>query len=109
MTALEILKRARKRIATKGLTKNQFESSKGAFCSLGAIRKTEDSMGYPPQCEAEFALFNALPAKWKKDNQFYSIVDYNDAKHRTKDQILALFDRAIVSLKASAPKISNRR
>lgn len=59
------------------------------FCAVGALLKVSDPVDFEASLDVETHLYAALP------EGFTSIVAFNDAKGRTQDEVLALFDLAI--------------
>lgn len=107
-----ILREARRLLVEKGWTRNEFardaegcpSSYRGpdavCFCARGAILRAGDV----PDCEdyapGERFLERALP-----NGPYYgSIVSFNDSPFTTKEDVLALYDRAIaLALECDAP------
>lgn len=60
-----------------------------SFCAVGALMAVGRPQDFEASLHAAAVLLAALP------EPFTSIVDFNDAKGRTQDEVLALFDLAI--------------
>jgi len=58
-----------------------------SFCTLGALVASGLA-----ELDAELVLHSALPIAYRRD---FLVSEYNDSTERTKDDILALYDRAI--------------
>jgi len=79
----------------------------GQYCAIGAIRMaicghTWTKPIYPPLYhETMRRLVDSLPPWYKEkyNNNFASVVSWNDAKGRTKQDVLAAFDRALLARK----------
>jgi len=98
MTALELLREAKRLIEEKGWTQGDFaRNSRGngvsvvsrtatCFCAFGALQA--NAVGHAASYIAACDILEAcLPEK--------SVVSYNDHPTTTKADILALYDRAI--------------
>lgn len=66
---------------------------KVAFCMLGAVLWVGNP-GSDVAVAAEHVLEAALPKRYRSP----CIASYNDAKKRTQEQVLAVYDKAIASL-----------
>lgn len=109
MNALTILYRARTVIDLVGwcqhasaqdknnLSVSPLSPQAASYCAIGALFKVTNKCALENDNyalkEAKQALIAALPATY----DLVSIADYNDADCRTKDEILALFDAAILA------------
>lgn len=96
MTTKEILVKAKGLIEKHGWTQDKYHAPTGEFCSLGAIRyaiwdcldrSSTDDVYY----KAKTAFLRAT------DSGYSSDVAFNDAEGRTKDEVLAVFDKAIAA------------
>lgn len=107
---ITVLKKARKLIA-KGWFQGEFEGRKNrtkCYCAWGAIKRVTGGGGALGVLEYEAEAKNALEEdryvvrchSGVKYND--SIVDYNDKKGRTQQQVLNLFDRTIARLEKKA-------
>lgn len=108
MKTVTILKRARKLLSNPkrwcqwryGQTKEGWlvdPEAKAAysFCAVGAIRRVAKDAADDDATEAAKALLDrCVPG--------YSIIDYNDAKKRKHEQVLAVFDKAIARAEKAA-------
>lgn len=83
-------------------------SGRGIYGNLKTYRDLDDGNGAR---EAIIALFNALPDDFRAEyydaemdfmGQYDTIIAYNDHELTTQADVLALFDRAIESLKGNA-------
>lgn len=92
MTALEILKAAREKVAAGWTQKFYFRevAGVGCFCAMGAVNEAAVVAGYADHAGALDALKHAIDGVSEM-----SIVHWNDRAGRTKDEVLAAFDRAI--------------
>lgn len=103
MNAIELLQEAKSLVAT-GWTQRRSRWVHGdgtvEYCATGAITKVIEDY-YPGRVvinEASQALFDAVPDDFVSEfNGMGRVVEYNDAFGRHKDDVLALFDRAINS------------
>lgn len=104
-TAKSALKQARALIK-KGWTKGAFEgdyrynlktgrSEPGAFCTIGAIRHVDG----PAEQQAKSLIRRAVKELFYPSRKTvlreHEVYRFNDGKKRTKDDVLAAFDRAI--------------
>jgi hypothetical protein len=80
--ATKLLIEGRKRIEA-GWSQYEFQNDRGAVCIEGAIR-------LPAYRDAVYRLQRAIGTR--------SLVSWNDAPGRTKEEVLAVFDRAIAEL-----------
>lgn len=115
LTALDVLKKARKLISNrenwiKGYSARDREgnctSSAGAkaysFCSTGAlwavVKNQNEDLYYEPR--------NLLQSEIRKlpKQHYYSVVDFNDDPKTTHKQVLSIFDRAIKRLEKQKAK-----
>lgn len=95
---LERLRRGRELIARPdGWCQGCFKSAH-RFCAIGALKLEERFV----VCQPVISLYDALP-RWSKIRYWHAsrwdaVCHYNNGRRRTKDQIIALYDRAIVRL-----------
>lgn len=93
MADLKAILISARQIVERGWTKGKFRSvvdGVECFCSLGAICKSSpDSDSYNAALD-RFALANGISCR-------QSVPRWNDAKRRTREQVLAAFDRAIAN------------
>ncbi len=99
-TIVEILRAARQLLIDRGWTQGTFaRDAKGArtlydapdavcYCSLGAIMVV--GRGFAPEAST-LALTKAIGSGHPAN-----VAEWNDAKDRTKEEVLAAYDRAIV-------------
>lgn len=81
---------AKNLININGWTQDNMEHN-GSYCILGAISEVtleDDVIGYIDAC-------NAVKAALKQRGNITGIAAWNDAGHRTKDQVLGLLDEAV--------------
>ena len=96
MTTAEILRGAKEKIEKHGWIQNSYGSDEIGFCSSGAI---QSFVGLPRnQCArlchpAMIAVRNAVGE--------YCIPEWNDRPGRTKEEVLAAFDKAIALAEAA--------
>lgn len=82
----------------KGEGTNARDPEATTFCAIGAaIRVNASRKLNDTQIAAETLLIEALPAEWKES----CVEDYNDYHETTKEDIVALYDRAIVASKCT--------
>jgi len=100
MNTVEILKGAKALLETKGWTQGAYARGKSGrvvkqprnavcFCGIGAISvaaggNTDDDLGYDAYKALERIVGSGFP-------------HYNDAPGRTKEEVLAVFDKAIAA------------
>lgn len=100
LKAEELLISARREVE-KGWVQGKYETRKGV-CAMGALRNASRRAWSPEWAMAYAALHNAVPAAPQPWLGGFSIapcvVDFNDTEGRTKEEVLALFDRALASL-----------
>ena len=73
-------------------------SSAVAVCAVGGMYKVATDAGMRDKTGQ--ALDNAIREAWeqlKDANMVPDVAEYNDAMGRTKDEVLALFDHAIIT------------
>lgn len=97
MSTKQILKKARALIKKHGWVQEEYGNGSDGFCAAGAIMAAIDSPhGFSTAAteEAYFVLEKAIgrPAKG------CGLLVWNDRVRRTKEQVLAAFDKAIASL-----------
>lgn len=90
MNTSEVLKQARQVIVDKGWCQGFAEESDGRVCMIGALDKIA-RMEETIYEKARLALLFAIPRVQAAD----SVSGWNDVKGRTKEEVLAVFDRAI--------------
>ena len=105
MTALELLQKARENLMTYGWCKdNSYESQTGRACALGAMEATR---------EAEEFLKLAVPYDFRikhkaahrpGQQQKMVVAAYNDDPKTTFNDIVALYDDAILIAKEAERK-----
>lgn len=90
--SLDALRKARTRIALYGWTQGMNQDELGRTCVEGALLST----GHPgaEQRWAAYCLVHALGDR--------NVIGWNDAPGRTKEEVLALFDRAIALAEQAA-------
>jgi hypothetical protein len=72
----------------KGLSVESRSETAVAWCLLGGARKvTDDSFAFS---DLVVALEKQVPPRWLRN-----VAMFNDARHRTHKQILALIDKAV--------------
>lgn len=98
-TVLQVLKKARKLIETKGWTQvveardedgnaiDYRDERAICFCALGALWRAADGFESDLAVDARATLASCVHTD--------HIIDWNDRKRRTKEDVLAAFDRAI--------------
>jgi hypothetical protein len=104
-TALGVLVAARRLLARRerwikgsfartreGYRTSEFSESAVCFCALGAVNRCAN-LNSKLELDAKRALYPVMS---------YDISGYNDAPRRTHKQVLAAFDRAIVTLRKAA-------
>lgn len=106
--AIQLLSRARERIATNGFCKEMLISGE-RYCAIGSLRNDPDMMAIE---DAIAALYSALPW-WRRigvgggwpnlSRPENKIARYNDAPRTTQADVLALYDRAIKRLTRRNP------
>jgi hypothetical protein len=78
-----------------------FNDKAVSFCAIGAICAASERLypESPPMMyqEARIALHNAV-YDITKDGGHYSVMEYNDAKGRTREEMVALFDYALTKI-----------
>lgn len=110
MTAHDLLVQGRERLANGYLVKGVQEDGSGGMCAIGAILGPKSSWSIEAtygRDSAEFQaglalhenLLNPDPANGS------AVPDFNNAPGTTKEDVLALFDRAIAAT-APAPDMS---
>lgn len=105
MTAPEVLKEARRLIAEKGWTQSAYHrdadgvtrssETAASFCIEGACMR---AIGPKPWCDWRSPLAEAIGLRDRLE-----LANWNDRPERTKEEILAAFDRAIEI--ASSPQM----
>lgn len=100
MSAVELLQAARDLLAANELCQRRYsepcndDTGKMGFCAMGALIHVEfKGMGFS---WARAALRDALPID---DWGYQSVPNWNDQPGRTKAEVLALYDRAIESVR----------
>lgn len=96
MTPVEVLKKAKALIEERGWCRREYKDTRGCYCSLGAcyvasgyevegasVLHDGDVTAY---ATAEKALERAIDS---------AVIRWNDSPGRTKDEVLAAFDKAI--------------
>lgn len=111
MTTVELLREARRLIAefgwTQGVSARNLERkpvlptdpTAVAFCATGALdRAYRNFCGFPLQLNADVfvALVHGMGGNNTDDDSTVHIIHFNDALGRTVDQVLGVYDRAIV-------------
>jgi hypothetical protein len=98
-TTLEVLRDAKGYIIRYGWCQGYEVNDLGQACAMGALDRV---CGDPySTLKAADLLAAHLQKDWRRNTQSSSdIVDYNDARGRTKRQILGLFDQAIHTAEA---------
>lgn len=89
---LEVLRKAREVLVTDGWCQNELISSAGAHCAIGALHQAVEYKATVVPCI--LALRNVMSDPEKYHN---GLTKYNDTPGRTKEEILALYDRAIAA------------
>lgn len=74
------------------------------FCVVGALERATmgDPLGYRRACDAKMYMRIALEERTHIDSP--SVSNYNDKANRTKEEILSLFDEAILIAEKEEPK-----
>ena len=89
MSVLSVLRRGRERIAngywTQGISCERI-NGRYFYCAIGALGGTNTETS----CRALDLLSSCVPSRYRG-----SVIGYNDAKSRTRQQVVRLFDRAI--------------
>lgn len=86
----QYLLHARELIDKHGWVQGVYGNPEKGFCIIGAISRAcwDDGVTFETQTAMEGDLQRHAPG-------YESLVAFNDAKGRTKEEVLALFDRAI--------------
>ncbi len=103
---LDLLRRARDRVARPGGWCQDHARDGFGYCVLGAISYFDKR---PEHIKMKDILIESLPWWWcvchgiirNTENPAGVIIEYNDAPGRTQAEIVALFDRAIAKREAS--------
>lgn len=93
-TALDVLVEGRRRIVAgwnKGMIKSCRDDGSPTYCARGATVADYNMTDTTPMFEALMFLHREVPSRYE------GLVDYNDRSQTTKEDILALYDRAIAS------------
>lgn len=101
-TVIQLLKDAKERIEKNGHCKDQLWDEQGRCCIIGAVSRAHGPAGaavYNP--DAYFAAMNSIRASIPADAPTQSIPGYNDLPETTKEDVLALFDRAIARVEST--------
>jgi hypothetical protein len=104
--AVELGKLARSVLEQHGWTQGNFGEPGVGFCTLGAIRQAREEtkrlgMTVDAWLDARGVLLNAIYNVLPLDEWSGSLIDWNDAKGRTKDEVFDLFDRAVARIEAA--------
>lgn len=95
-TTKQVLVDAKAYLETHGFCKGTLFDELGQCCIMGAVARSHDfNKGINEYLEANAALREAIPAEAPRRN----LPAYNDRPETTKEDVLALFDRAIESVK----------
>ena len=89
MTPVKVLRKAKGLLEKRGLAKGTYENYRGALCMLAACGVAEYGRPGDPSSDVISLLKQATNPK------AVYLHTWNDAKSRTKKQVLAAFDRAI--------------
>lgn len=101
-TTAQVLQEARALIEAGWCQGPFYRLEQGAeqYCAIGAVRRVVgtdyETFGYVRHDPAEAAL--SLVARRISHGTFCCAIAYNDARGRTKEQVLALFDRALADV-----------
>lgn len=103
-SAVDILTEARNYIAQLGKwKKNTFGRVNGPVCAIGSLRHVITGDPHKEDGEAEKVLTGLLnkcvPKKFQKHSWKVTIIDFNDAKKTTQEDVVRVFDRAIRAAK----------
>jgi hypothetical protein len=100
MKVVAVLREARAQIATHGMTKYQFGNPSCGFCAVGALREvftpkngddwSSKSAGYLARAVREL-----FPWRVEMHGGNTVISRFNDDRATTKEELLAVYDRAI--------------
>lgn len=102
ITVKQLLQDAKEHIEKKGHCKGMLWDEEGRCCIIGAVSRVHGPVGtavFNP--DAYFAAMNSIRASIPADAPTQSIPGYNDRPETTKEDILALFDRAIARVEST--------
>lgn len=100
MTTVEVLRAARELLVTKGWGQKFFENKKtGCFCVIGALNEVSGGHSHVTRGPSYAAGLTLARAVGLSDRS--RLLTWNDSWARTKDEVLAAFDRAIAAEEAS--------
>lgn len=95
MSALTVLRDARNLITEHGWTKGEYGNKELGFCAVGAMMEAANTV--PGSANdyrgAQIAFRDHIPEDERSWTN--SIVTWNDSLDRQKDDVLAVFDKAI--------------
>lgn len=102
MDALNILRRAKKALETKGWTRGAL-SAHGRLCSLGAINYavTGTALSGGERVGAQSAV-DYLGQAIKAKHGYHSVIGFNDSVAKKKSQVIDVFTDAIRRARAEA-------
>ena len=98
-TTVQILKDARALLVEKGWCRFELETGSGSLCAIGAINMAatgkSDEWGKNAPYKVLAAAFGEKLPLYAGQIETDPIADWNNARKRTKRQVLAAFSRAI--------------
>lgn len=86
--AIQIIENAKHLLETEGWCQWQFESPSGARCVSRAIFEVSSLYHFPADCALSFEAV-------RKAIEHDDIIAWNDSNGRTKEHVIAAFDKAI--------------
>lgn len=101
---VDVLRKAKERLETYGWRKGAFIDTAGLCCAVGAVRKVTERYPYSlTDLDVRESALKVLDSVLEGR----TIVGFNDSPHTTKEDVLALFDKAIEA--ASKQETSDAR